>query len=583
MKIDQQQLKAFLLDAKLVTKKQYDDAFKKSQEIKRNIGDVLVSEGLISEEQMASAKAYILGIPFMNIGEEKIPSEVLRIIPESIARAHNIIAFKKDGDNLQVAMLDPDDLRTVEFIKKTSPSLKILPRLATPEGIKSALQQYQKNLETEFGDIIEKEAGAIKTVKSENGAEEQEDLKKAAEELPVIRIVDSLMKHAVLQRASDIHIEPAEKEVIVRYRIDGILKDVMILPVTAASGVVARIKVLSNLKLDEHRLPQDGRFKIESDDFKYSVRVSVLPVFNGEKIVMRLLAEGAKAYTLEGLGILGAGLETIRYNLTRPSGMILITGPTGCGKTTTLYAMMEILNIPDVNISTVEDPIEYRMPRINQTQVNTKIGLTFASGLRSLVRQDPDIIMVGEIRDEETAGLAINAALTGHQVLSTLHTNSAAGAIPRLIDMKSEPFLISSTLNLIIAQRLVRKFAGVKEKYRLKPAEFKNIEKYCDLKKILEILRHEKLVGEKTTMENIDFYRPKPSKDSPDGYLGRIGIFEILPVTDTIKELIVKKATSNDIEVLAIKEGMRTMIEDGFIKAVQGITSLEEVLRVITE
>jgi len=583
MKIDQQQLKAFLLDAKLVTKKQYDDAFKKSEEIKKNIGDVLVSEGLINEEQMASAKAYILGIPFMNIEVEKIPPEILKIIPELIARAHNIIAFKKDGDNLQVAMLDPDDLRTIEFIKKTMPSLKILPRLATPEGIKSALQQYQKNLETEFGDIIEKDVGAIKTVKSENGVEEPEDLKKAAEELPVIRIVDSLMKHAVLQRASDIHIEPAEKEVIVRYRIDGILKDVMMLPVTAASGVVARIKVLSNLKLDEHRLPQDGRFKIESDDFKYSVRVSVLPVFNGEKIVMRLLSEGAKAYTLEGLGMLGAGLETVHYNLTRPSGMILITGPTGCGKTTTLYAMMEILNTADVNISTVEDPIEYRMPRINQTQVNTKIGLTFASGLRSLVRQDPDIIMVGEIRDEETAGLAINAALTGHQVLSTLHTNSAAGAIPRLIDMGSEPFLISSTLNLIIAQRLVRKFAGVKEKYRLKPAELKNIEKYCDLKKILEILKQEKLAGEKTAIEDIDFYRPKPSKDSPDGYLGRIGIFEILPVTDTIKELIVKKAISNDIEILAIKEGMRTMIEDGFVKAVQGITSLEEVLRVITE
>lgn len=583
MKIDLQQLKAFLLDTKLVTAKQYEDAVKKGEETKRDAVDVLISEGIITEEQMASAKAYILGVPFMNIGVEKIPSEVLRIIPESIARAHNIIAFKKDGDNLQVAMLDPDDLRTLEFIRKTMPSLKILPRLASPEGIKAALQQYQKNLEAEFGDIIKKEAGTIKSLKNENGTEESEDLKKVAEELPVVRIVDSLMKHAVLQRASDVHIEPAEKELIVRYRIDGILKDVMILPVTAAPGVVARIKVLSNLKLDEHRLPQDGRFKIESDDFKYSVRVSVLPVFNGEKIVMRLLVEGSKAYTLEGVGIMGAGLEIVRDNLARPSGMILITGPTGSGKTTTLYAMMEILNTADVNISTVEDPIEYRMPRINQTQVNTKIGLTFASGLRSLVRQDPDIIMVGEIRDEETAGLAINAALTGHQVLSTLHTNSAAGAIPRLIDMGGEPFLISSTVNLIIAQRLVRKFAGFKEKYKLKSAELKNISKYCDLKKILEILKREKLAEEKNTIEDVVFYRPKPSKDSLDGYQGRIGIFEILPVTDAIKELIVKKATSNEIEALAIKEGMRTMIEDGFIKAVQGITSLEEVLRVITE
>jgi type IV pilus assembly protein PilB len=357
----------------------------------------------------------------------------------------------------------------------------------------------------------------------------------------------------------------------------------MSLPVASASGIVARIKVLSNLKLDEHRLPQDGRFKIETEDFKYSVRVSILPVFNGEKIVMRLLAEGTKAYTLEGLGLTGKSLEKVKDSLQRPSGMILITGPTGSGKTTTLYAMMDILNTPDINISTVEDPIEYRMPRINQTQVNAKIGLTFASGLRSLVRQDPDVIMVGEIRDDETASLAINAALTGHLVLSTLHTTEAAGAMPRLTDMKAEPFLISSTLNLVIAQRLVRKFYGNKEKYKLKPAELENLEKYCDLNRILEILKEEKLIKPKDTFKDIEFYRPKLTKDNADGYQGRLGIFEILPATDTIKDLIVKKATSKEITAQAVKEGMRTMIEDGFIKAVQGLTSIEELLRVITE
>jgi len=543
----------------------------------------LVADGLVTEDQLASAQAYLLGIPFMNVENESIPPDVLKIIPESIARVNNIIAFKKDGNNLEVAMLDPDDLRTIEFIKKTAPLLKILPRLTTPEGIKSALHQYQKTLEIEFGDIIKKEATTIKAKKGEQYTEESEELKKAAQELPVIRIVDTLMKHAILQRASDVHIEPSEDGVIVRYRVDGILRDVMMLPISAAPGVVARIKVLSNLKLDEHRLPQDGRFKIDSEDYKYSIRVSVLPVFNGEKIVMRLLAEGAKAYTLEGLGLSGKYLELVKDNLVKPSGMILITGPTGSGKTTTLYAMMEILNTPDVNISTVEDPIEYRMPRVNQTQVNSKIGLTFASGLRSLVRQDPDIIMVGEIRDTETANLAINAALTGHQVLSTLHTTEAAGAIPRLIDMGSEPFLISSTLNLIIAQRLVRKFYGPKEKYKLNSAELKNIAKYCDLQRILEILREEKLVGPKAKPEDIEFFRAKPSKDVPDGYQGRIGIFEILPVTDVIKDLIVKKATSKEITEQAIKEGMRTMIEDGFVKAVMGATSLEEVLRVIME
>lgn len=585
MKIDPQQLKAFLIDGKLVTKKQYDECVEKSKESNQKIGDILVLDGLLTEEQLASAQAYLSGIPFMNIENEIIPPEILKIIPEQIAKAHNIIAFKKNGNNLEVAMVDPDDLRTIEFIKKTSPSLNILPRLTTPEGIKGVLRQYQKTLETEFGDIIKKEAGAIKIIKKDglDALKSTEDLKKAAEELPVVRIVDALMKQAILQRASDVHIEPSEEQVIVRYRIDGLLKDVMALPVTAAAGIVARIKVLSDLKLDEHRLPQDGRFKITSEDYKFSVRVSVLPVFNGEKIVMRLLAEGSKSYSLESIGLLGAALENVRDNLAKPSGMILVTGPTGSGKTTTLYGMMEILNTRDVNISTVEDPIEYRMPRVNQTQVNSKIGLTFVSGLRSLVRQDPDIIMVGEIRDKETASLAINAALTGHQVLSTLHTTSAAGAIPRLIDMGCEPFLLSSTLNVIIAQRLVRKFDGPKEQYKLTSEEIKNIKKYCNLKRILQILKQEKLATDKTAIEEVNFYRAKPSKDSPDGYQGRIGIFEVLPVTEEIKKMIVKKATSKSISDQAVKDGMRTMIEDGFVKAVKGVTSLEEILRVITE
>ena len=399
----------------------------------------------------------------------------------------------------------------------------------------------------------------------------------------MIRIVDTLIRHAILQRASDIHIEPTEKEVLVRYRIDGILREAMTLPKKAASGIVARIKVLSNLKLDEHRLPQDGRFKVESEDYKYSIRVSILPTINGEKVVMRLLSETAKAYTLEELGLRGEALEKVQRALRRPVGMILVTGPTGSGKTTTLYAMMEILNTPEVNISTIEDPVEYRMPRVNQTQVNPKIGLTFASGLRSLLRQDPDILMVGEIRDSETASLAINAALTGHLVLSTLHTTNAAGAIPRLIDMKAEPFLISSTLNIVLAQRLVRRLCEEKQSYTLKKSEIKSLEKYCDTSMILKVLKEEGLARPKDTLADITFFRPKPSKDCPDGYSGRIGIFEVLAVSESIKELINKSATADEIQAQARKEGMRTMIEDGFIKAAQGITSIEEVLRVIIE
>lgn len=310
--------------------------------------------------------------------------------------------------------------------------------------------------------------------------------------MPVIRVVDTLIKHAILERASDIHIEPMEKEVLVRYRVDGILRDAMSLPKTASSGIVARIKVLSNLKLDEHRLPQDGRFKVESEDWKYSLRVSTLPVFYGEKIAMRLLPETAKAVILKKLGFRGIQLDLIDDILKRTMGLILVTGPTGSGKTTTLYSMMDILNEPGVNISTVEDPIEYQMPRINQTQINAKIGLTFASGLRTLLRQDPDIIMVGEIRDNETASLAINAALTGHLVLSTLHTSSAGGAIPRLIDMKAEPFLIASTVNLIVAQRLIRCLAEQKEEYRLKDLDIKHLSRYCDLKRIFTDLKRRK-------------------------------------------------------------------------------------------
>jgi len=582
MRVEPQQLKAFLLDAGLIKEDQFEEAYKKAKKTNQKIGDVLISENLVSQEKLIRLEAYILGVPFVDLEKEKISLEILRIIPEPIARSHNIVAFRKKGKNLEVAMLDPEDLKTIEFIRKKA-NLKIMPRLTTPKSIKNVLSQYQESLETEFGEIIKKEAGGIKKLPDEEVVEEKQELEKQAQELPIIRIVDTLLKHAILQRASDIHIEPMEKEVLVRYRIDGILRDAMTLPIITKSGIVARIKVLSNLKLDEHRLPQDGRFKIESEDYKYSVRVSILPVFNGEKAVMRLLPEKAHGYSLENLGLREETLERVQEAIRKPVGMILVTGPTGCGKTTTLYSMMEILNTPGVNISTVEDPIEYRMPRINQTQVNPKIGLTFASGLRSLLRQDPDIIMVGEIRDEETASLAINAALTGHLVLSTLHTNSAAGTIPRLIDMKVEPFLLSSTLNLILAQRLVRRLCGEKEKYKMGKDELKNLTKYCSLKRIEEVLREEKILKDKNGIKDIEFYRPKASKESPDGYKGRIGIYEVLRISESIKTLINKGATSDEVQARAQKEGMRSMIEDGFIKAAQGITSIEEVLRVIIE
>jgi type IV pilus assembly protein PilB len=354
----------------------------------------------------------------------------------------------------------------------------------------------------------------------------------------------------------------------------------MVLPKNIGPSVTARIKVLSNLKLDEKRLPQDGRFKIESNGENVSFRVSVLPTYYGEKTVMRLLRENMTGFTLEHLGFHGKGLELIHQATNYSEGMILTTGPTGSGKTTTLYTLLDILNQPDVNISTVEDPVEYQMNRVNQTQVKSDIGLTFASGLRSLLRQDPDIIMVGEIRDNETASLAINASLTGHLVLSTLHTNSAAGAIPRLIDMKCEPFLLVSTIRIIIAQRLVRELSSSKERYILTKEQLESLRKYTDLDMVLRSLKEEHIVADDADWSNIPFYKPVPDKESEDGYKGRVGIHEVLKVGATIKDMIMKGVASDQIQDQARKEGMLTMFEDGIFKAVEGHTSIEEILRV---
>jgi type IV pilus assembly protein PilB len=422
--------------------------------------------------------------------------------------------------------------------------------------------------------VLNEEGGEVSTEK---------DLKKMAEDLPVVRIVDTLLKHSILQNASDIHIEVLDTQVLVRYRIDGLLHDAMVLPRNVAESLSARIKVLASLKLDEKRLPQDGRFKIEVNSEKVSFRVSILPTYYGEKIVMRLLRENIHGFTLENLGYHGEALERVHHAISQTTGMILTTGPTGSGKTTTLYTLLDILNTPDVNISTIEDPIEYQMQRINQTQVKPEIGFSFSSGLRTLVRQDPDIIMVGEIRDTETASLAVNAALTGHLVLSTLHTNSAAGAMPRLIDMKIEPFLLVSTLNVVIAQRLIRKLTPAKEKYFMSKAEIESLGKLVDLDRVIGFLRAEKVIGAKDAWDKVPMYRPKESPDAKDGYHGRLGIYEVLKMTSTIRELVMRGATSLEIETQAKKEGMMTMIEDGVFKAAQGITTLEEVLRVVTE
>ncbi len=584
MHIEESQLKDFILDSGLVSRADVVSAEKEHKETGESLGKILVDQGKLTENDLRKMQAYILGIPFVDLKVEKIPFEVLSLIPEPIARNHNIVAFKKSDSTLEVAMLDTEDLTAIDFVKKKV-GLKILPRLTDSESMKNVLLQYQKSLKAEFGDLIQKDAVSLKSIPDENNEEEvsEEDLKKRADDVPVVRIVDTLLKHAILQDASDIHIEPQENELLVRYRIDGLLHDAMVLPKNVSSSITARIKVLSSLKLDEKRLPQDGRFKIDMNGEKVSFRVSTLPTYYGEKTVMRLLRETVSGFTLEGLGFHGEGLDKIHKAIKSTVGMILTTGPTGSGKTTTLYTIMDILNTPDVNISTIEDPIEYQMKRINQTQVKPEINFTFASGLRTLVRQDPDVIMVGEIRDNETASLAVNAALTGHVVLSTLHTNSAAGAIPRFVDMKVEPFLLVSTINIIIAQRLIRKLSDQKEKYQLNEAEIKTLGKSINLDKVLNVLKEEKIIGKSDKWTDVNFWRPKKSVPAEEWYQSRIGIHEVLKVSPAIKEIIIRNGTSDEIQKQAEEEGMLTMIEDGIFKAVQGVTTIEEVLRVISE
>jgi len=597
MQVENRQLKLFLIDSGLIPKKDLESAFSESLKNGEKLENVLLRKKLVSKEELDNLKAYILGIPFVDLSKCEINQEILNIIPESMARQYNAVAFERDGDQLKVAMLDPNDLQFLDFVSKKT-GFKIIPCLTDKESIRSVLKLFQKSLKAEFGDIVpdagmgegeESESLVIKPGKEELGSGDV-DLKKAAEDLPVVKIVDTLLKHAILQGASDIHVEPEENDVIIRYRVDGILHDAMTLPRIVLPGIVARIKVLSNLKIDEHRLPQDGRFKVESSDYKVAFRVSIIPVFDGEKIVMRLLDESSKVLTLEQIGFRTRDLEIVKNEIKKPNGMILVVGPTGSGKTTTLYTILGILNTTEVNISTLEDPVEYRMPRVNQTQINTKINLSFASGLRSLLRQDPDIIMVGEIRDRETAELAVHAALTGHLVLSTLHTNSAAGTLPRLMDMGIEPFLVASTTNVIISQRLVRKVCPeCKVDYFLDESSYKSLSQNFDTDSIAEILKREKLV-EDTNKSNkeiwlsVKFAKSQGcEKCRKEGYKGRIGVFEALGINEKMAKLINSEATSEEIEKEAVKDGMTLMLEDGFIKAAKGITTIEEVLRVTKE
>lgn len=575
--LKEEEIKKILLEEKIIDEKKFAEAAGQAAEKGQKTFQYLIEKNLISEAIIYESLARHLKIPFLDLKDQIIRKDILDLIPEPIVQVHGVFAFDKTGETIKLACLDPDDLQIFEFIEKKT-GLKPVINLTTPESIKSALKQYHKGLKSEFKDISK--GTEEKAFSSEN------DLKKLAEDLPVVRIIDTILEYAIFENASDIHVEPTEKDTVIRYRIDGILRDVMTLPKNVQSGVVARIKILSNLKIDEHRLPQDGRFKIMLEAQSVSFRVSIIPVFDGEKMVLRLLRESAQVLTLEQLGFIKKQLEIMKKNLKKPHGVILVTGPTGSGKTTTLYSIINLLNSPKVNIATIEDPIEYRMPRINQSQVNPRIGFTFAGGLRSLLRQDPNIIMVGEIRDKETAEIGIHAAMTGHLVLSTLHTNDAATALPRLEEMGVPSFLIASTTNIIIAQRLVRKIClGCIESYSLTKKNIEELEKQLNFQAMLTILEKEgAIISAKQPLDTLLFYRGKGCKIcNGEGYKGRIGVYEILENTPEITKLILEGAPAPEIQKEAEKQGMITMIQDGFIKAKMGITSIEEILRVTQE
>ena len=572
--IDQKKLEQILLETKVIAKKELALYLNEAQKRNQTFEEYLTTQKIIGAEQLYTSAARYFGVPFINLKNETIRKDILFLIPEPIAATHKIVAFDKNDHELKVATLDPENLQIFEFLTKKT-GLEVLVHMTTPQALADTLKSYHKGLKAEFQDITKKD----ETASVGNG---DTKLKELAHDLPVIRIVDTLLEYAIFENASDIHIEPTEKEVLVRYRIDGLLRNVMTLPKSVHAGIVARVKILSNLKLDEHRLPQDSRFKISSNEYNVSFRVSIIPTYDGEKVVLRALNEQTSVLSLEDLGFHPRALEAVQLNIKKPHGLALVTGPTGSGKTTTLYAILNILNKPEVNITTIEDPIEYRMPGLNQSQVNPKIGYTFANGLRSFLRQDPNIIMVGEIRDQETAEIAIHAALTGHYVLSTLHTNDAPTTLPRLSEMGVPAFLIASTANIIIAQRLVRKICQeCIESYTLTPAELAKLEKQINLTSVLAVLEKEGLITKKQDQQSLLYYRGKGCKKCGNsGYKGRLGIYEVLEVTHGIAQHILTGATSEQILTTAKAEGMLTILEDGFIKAKKGVTTIEEVLRV---
>ena len=534
-----------------------DTALQTAKEKNEDFVNFLIKQDLIKSDEIGQLIANDLHLKYVNLSKEKIDLPTLNTIPEIVARRQKLIVFKRDEEGVKVAMANPYDYGMIKMIEKKVGD-RVFPYFSTEYDINNSFSFYRKSIQQEYAVNIQKHA-----IKAQGTN---------VESVPVVKLVDDVFSYAYTNHASDIHIEPEDKEIKIRFRIDGILYDVLALNKAILELIVARIKILAKLRTDESRSAQDGKIITRVEGEKVDIRVSIVPVTHGEKIVMRLLSSKGRQFSLEDLGMNEHDLKIVKKAASRPYGMILSTGPTGSGKTTTLYALIKLLNSRDINICTIEDPVEYDLEGVNQIQVNTATNLTFAQGLRSLLRQDPDIIMVGEIRDEETAGIAVNSAMTGHLVLSTLHTNDAATSLPRLLDMKIEPFLVASTVNVIIAQRLLRKICmKCIVSYTLSDRELEDLKTEVEVNQFLDINK----------ISDVRFYKGKGCKScNNSGYSGRIGIFEVLEITDEIKSLILARANNDQIKKKAMDNGMTSMFEDGFEKAVSGKTTLEEIFRV---
>lgn len=547
-------LKKIIISKDFLKETVLDQAVLDSSKADISLEEFLIAKNLISEEKLYKEAAEYYGLPFVSPEKRMVSTAILNLIPQNLAIKFQIAPFEREGDEVRVATVAPPDLQLVEFVKRKE-DIDIKLFFTTPSGLRGIIGQYRKDIEQE-----------VKKVNVQEG-----------KEINVIKIVQGLIENAIKEGASDVHIEPAEDKSLVRYRVDGILREVIFLPKELHAGVLSRLKILSHLKIDEHRLPQDGRFAMSGPDYRVSIRVSIVPVLEGEKAVLRILQQELKQLSLEELGFLPHFAEIVNEEIKRAQGMILAVGPTGCGKTTTLYTLLGMINRPGINISTIEDPIEYSMTGINQSQVSPQIGYTFAAGLRAFLRQDPNVIMVGEIRDQETAEIALHAALTGHLVLSTLHTNDAVTTLPRITEMGIPPYLVASTVNIVLAQRLVRKICPhCKTKYAARPKDISLIEKQLgvDLKKLME--------QQKIFSKTIYLYKGEGCKVCRfEGLHGRIGIYEVLRNTPEIYSAIIGGASLKEVDKAARSQGMLSLAEDGVVKVLRGDTTIEELVRVL--